>query len=61
MVTQPRPGSIESQTTKFKEAARELGCDESEERFDAALGKIVKHKPPPDEKPAKPATKKPGR
>lgn len=41
--------------------ARELGCDESEERFDAALGKLVKHKPPPDDKPAKPATNKPGR
>lgn len=36
------------QYDKFREAARELGCDESEERFDAALGKIVAFKP--DEK-----------
>lgn len=49
-----------SQSDKFRSAARDLGCDESEERFDAALGKIVKHKPPPDDKPAKPAAKKPG-
>lgn len=50
-----------TQADRFREAARELGCDESEERFDAALGKIVKHKPPPDDKPTKPAAKKPGR
>jgi len=50
-----------SQRDKFLSTARELGCDESEERFDAALGKIVKHKPPPDDKPVKPAAKKPGR
>ena len=56
-----KPNSEASQSDRFKEAARELGCDESEERFDAALGKIVKHKPPPDEKTIKPATKKPGR
>lgn len=49
------------QRLKFEQAARELGCDESEERFDAALDKIVKHKPPPDENPIKPAAKKPGR
>lgn len=49
------------QPRAFISAARELGCGESEERFDAALGKIVKHKPPPDEKRAKPTAKKPGR
>lgn len=49
------------QVKSFVEAARQLGCDESEERFDAALGKIVKHKPLPDDKPTKPAEKKPGR
>jgi len=37
-----------SQIDGFRSAARELGCDESEERFDAALGKIVAFKP--DEK-----------
>lgn len=29
----------------FEEAARALECDESEERFNAALGKIARHKP----------------
>lgn len=51
----------QSQRDKFLSTARELGCDESEERFDAALGKIVKHKPPPDDKPPTPSEKKPGR
>jgi hypothetical protein len=32
----------------FEEAARALECDESEERFDAALRKIAAHKPPKD-------------
>jgi hypothetical protein len=31
---------------KFVEAARALECDESEERFDAALKKVAAHKPP---------------
>lgn len=46
------------QIDRFKEAARELGCDEDEARFDEKLGKLVKHKPKPapknkqkDEKP----------
>jgi hypothetical protein len=30
----------------FIEAARALECDESEERFDAALKKVAAHKPP---------------
>jgi hypothetical protein len=33
-----------SQSERFKQAARELGCDESEERFDAALKVIAKHR-----------------
>jgi hypothetical protein len=32
------------------DAARALECDESEERFDAALKKVAAHKPP-DKKP----------
>jgi hypothetical protein len=32
----------------FIDAARALECDESEERFDAALKKIAAHKPPKD-------------
>jgi hypothetical protein len=33
------------QGATFIRAARELGCDESEERFDAALKAVAKHKP----------------
>jgi hypothetical protein len=32
----------------FAEAARALECDESEERFDAALKKVAAHKPSKD-------------
>jgi hypothetical protein len=45
MPNQPRAGSGESQISKFKEVARELGCDPSEKAFNAALGKIAQHKP----------------
>jgi hypothetical protein len=34
-----------SQRRAFEQAARALGCDESEERFDAALKKVAAHKP----------------
>ena len=44
------------QSEKFKEAARELGCDDSEEAFDEALKKVARHKPM-DEK-ATPAKKR---
>ena len=33
-----------SQLDRFKEAARELECDEDEDRFRALLGKLVKQK-----------------
>ena len=36
----------ESQVDKFKEAARELETDDSEEAFDAKLKKIAKPHPP---------------
>lgn len=38
-----------AQSERFKQAARELGCDESEERFDEALRAVAKHKPKPDQ------------
>lgn len=38
-----------TQSERFKEAASELGADESEERFNAALGKVARHKPKADE------------
>ncbi len=40
-----------TQTDKFKEAARELECDEDEARWDERLRKLAKSKPE-TEKPA---------
>lgn len=37
-----------SQLDKFKEAARELGCDEDEARWDERLRKVATQKPTPD-------------
>jgi hypothetical protein len=34
-----------SQSDKFKDAARELGCDDDPERFRERVAKLVKHKP----------------
>ena len=34
-----------SQADKFKEAARELGCDEDEARWDERLRKVARQKP----------------
>lgn len=34
-----------SQLDKFKEAARELECDDDEARFDERVKKLVKQKP----------------
>ena len=34
-----------SQLDKFKEAARELECDDDEQRFKERLGKLAKPKP----------------
>ncbi|WP_269584806.1 hypothetical protein [Roseibium sp. Sym1] len=39
-----------AQIDKFKEAAKELECDESEEAFDANLKRIAKSPPPKGEK-----------
>lgn len=41
----PKPEQIE----KFKEAAKKLGCDESEDAFDEKLRRIAKKPPPKDE------------
>lgn len=35
-----------SQVERFREAARELGCDEGEDAFDKALRKIASGRPP---------------
>jgi hypothetical protein len=37
-----------SQAERFKQAARDLECDEDEARWDAALKKVAKQKPAPD-------------
>jgi hypothetical protein len=37
----------QSQTDKFKQAARELECDEDEARWDERLKKVAKQKPEP--------------
>jgi hypothetical protein len=34
-----------TQLDKFKEAARELECDDDDQRFDERLKNLVKHKP----------------
>lgn len=39
--------SKKTQLDKFKEAARELGADEDEARWDERLKKVVKAKPKP--------------
>ena len=46
------PGEPKSQLDKFKEAARDLECDEDEARFDESVKKLVKQKPVEGEKPA---------
>lgn len=44
-----------NQPDKFAAAARDLGCDEDESRWEANLRKVATHKPAPeaDEKPEK--------
>ena len=34
-----------TQLEKFKTAARRVGCDDDEARFDERMKKLVKHKP----------------
>jgi hypothetical protein len=46
-----------SQRAAFINAARALECDESEERFDAALRKIAAHKPQKDSEDGAPKAK----
>jgi hypothetical protein len=45
------------QIDRFKELARELGCDEDEAAFDAALKKIAERAPLPKHEPKKRKTK----
>lgn len=38
----------DTQLERFKEAARDLECDEDEARWDERLKKVAKQKPEPD-------------
>lgn len=40
--------SDKPQLDKFKQAARDLECDDDERRFKERLGKLVKAKPAPE-------------
>lgn len=46
MASNRQHGIEKSQVDKFKQAARELETDQSEEAFDRALKKIAKAPPP---------------
>ena len=46
-----KPKDKSSQRILFRKAARELGADESESNFDAALKKVARHKPVADPMP----------
>lgn len=41
-------GEPKTQLDKFKEAARELECDDDERRFDERMKKLVEKKPTPN-------------
>ena len=49
-MTEKKP---DRQIDRFKEAARELGCDEDPAAFDEKIKAVVKKKPVEAEKPAK--------
>jgi hypothetical protein len=53
-MAKPVPKKSKSQVAKFRETARALEADESEEKFDVALKKMAKS-PPPKPQPKKPA------
>lgn len=58
MAKEKTEASKESQATRFEQAARELGCDDDEAKFNAALGKVARHKPDPADARRKPAKEK---
>jgi len=49
----PPDPNAKPQIERFREMARELGCDESEEAFDAILRKIATAGPPAKYEPKK--------
>ena len=61
MTKTPKHVENDAQAALFKEAAIQLGCNESEATFDAALKKVAAHKPvsEPPQPDKKSKTKKP--
>ncbi|RVD55643.1 hypothetical protein EN828_27375 [Mesorhizobium sp. M2D.F.Ca.ET.185.01.1.1] len=51
------PKSEKSQSDKFREAARELGTDDSEMNFNARLKRVIKSSQPKEEAPPVPTRK----
>ena len=50
-MTQPKPIGLSrpiSQPDKFRDLARELGCDEEEAAWDERLRQVAGHKPSPE-------------
>ena len=57
-VQKPKKIKPDDQVKAFRKAARELGCDDNEDRFKAALRTVGKAKPQPPQQPKRPATKR---
>ena len=53
----PRPPDEKPQIERFREAARELGCDDDEAAFDEKLRQIMRAKPELKGEPTKRAPK----
>lgn len=54
---EPRPSDGKTQSERFIETARELGCDEDDAAFKEKLAQIVRHRPAIARKTAPPAKK----
>jgi hypothetical protein len=52
MTKKPESTEIKSQLDKFRQAARELECDDDDERFKDKIGRIAKPRPKQDNRPA---------
>lgn len=50
MTRSQKPSPSQSQIERFREAAREHGCDEDEAAFDEKLKRIARQKPKPPDK-----------
>ena len=46
-----KDGDPKPQPERFKQMARELGCDEDEDAFKEKLRQVIRHKPTGAEKP----------